>query len=90
MSGIQDIACALCEIRDPAQMQRFLQEILTPAEMRDLALRWELMTKLDRGVAQRQIASELGVSLCKITRGAKILKSEGSICKQLLSGRRTS
>ena len=69
-------------------MRRFLEEILTPAERKDLALRWELMRMLMDGISQRQIAEELGVSLCKITRGAKILKQNDSISKQhLMSGR---
>ena len=69
-------------------MRRFLEEILTPAERKDLALRWELMRRLMDGDAQRQIAEELGVSLCKITRGARILKQTDSVSKQHLMSRR--
>ena len=75
-------------MRDTDQMRRFLEEIMTPAERKDLALRWELMRMLMDGVPQRQIAEELGVSLCKITRGAKILKQNDSISKQHLMSRR--
>jgi TrpR family trp operon transcriptional repressor len=42
---------------------------------------------LMEGVPQRQIADELGVSLCKITRGAKILKQIDSVSKQHLMSR---
>ncbi len=69
-------------------MQRFLEEMLTPAERKDLALRWALMQRLMDGVPQRHIAEELGVSLCKITRGAKILKQNDSISKHHLMSRR--
>jgi len=86
---MEDICSALCSIKDPEQMQRFLEEILTPAERKDLALRWELMRMLMEGVPQRQIADELGVSLCKITRGARILKQVGSISKQHFMSRST-
>jgi TrpR family trp operon transcriptional repressor len=70
-------------------MDRFLSEILTPAELHDLALRWELMNKLSQGDSQRQIASELGISLCKITRGAKILKDMQSISRKFLAEKKS-
>ena len=65
-------------------MHRFLAEVLTPSERRDLTLRWELMRRLKQGVPQRQIARDLGISLCKITRGAKILKEEHSVSNRYL------
>ena len=74
ISGIDGLITALCGISEPLKMQNFLREILTPSEYYDLALRWELMERLQEGDTQRQIASDLGISLCKITRGAKILK----------------
>ena len=66
-------------------MERFLGEILTPAERHDLTLRWELMRRLNLGTSQRQIASDLKISLCKITRGAKVLKNSESISRKLLA-----
>jgi TrpR family trp operon transcriptional repressor len=87
-SYMEDICSVLCSMRDTDQMRRFLEEIMTPAERKDLALRWELMRMLMDGVPQRQIAEELGVSLCKITRGAKILKQNDSVSKQQLMSRR--
>lgn len=70
-------------ITDPGAMSRFFDEVFTPAERRDLALRWELMRRLHRGDPQRKIAAELGISLCKITRGSRVLK-EGSVSRQWL------
>ena len=83
--SLADISSVLCGVSDPDQMQEFLTEILTPSECRDLALRWELMRRLKKGIPQRQIAAELGISLCKITRGAKILKQDHSISKHYLN-----
>ena len=65
-------------------MEAFLHEILTPTEFHDLAMRWELMQRLGQGHTQRQIAADLGVSLCKITRGARILKRKEAVSKQYL------
>ncbi|MCE5186975.1 MAG: trp operon repressor [Planctomycetaceae bacterium] len=83
-SGYVSVVKALCDITDSKKMQSFLEEILTPAERRDLALRWDLMKRLKAGTSQRQIASELGISLCKITRGAKVLKNSESISNSYL------
>jgi TrpR family trp operon transcriptional repressor len=84
MPGLIEISSVLCEICDPEEMTEFLKEILTPAECKDLSLRWRLMQMLSEGTTQRKIAAELGISLCKITRGAKILKKEKSLSKLYL------
>ena len=75
---------ALQSISSEKEMSQFLQEILTEAELRDIELRWKLMEKLRAGDTQRHIAQELGVSLCKVTRGNKILKNTNSISSRLL------
>nr|MBN2278107.1 transcriptional regulator [candidate division Zixibacteria bacterium] len=87
MSTANEIIRVLCEIDDFATMKRFLSEILTPVEIRDVALRWRLMNMLHDRVPQRKIASELGISLCKITRGSRVLKTRGSVSKRILDQR---
>lgn len=79
------LARALAALDTPEDAAAFLAEILTEAELRDVALRWELMELLAQGVPQRQIAARLGVSLCKITRGARILKAPRSVSARVLS-----
>lgn len=86
-SGINGLIMALCQIREPENMESFLQEILTPAEFHDLTKRWELMERLQEGHTQRQIAADLGVSLCKITRGAKILKRKEAVSRIFLKSK---
>ncbi len=51
-----------------------LYALLTAREREKIALRWKLVELLERGMTQRAIAAELGVSLCKITRGSRELK----------------
>ncbi len=85
MPELYELAGYIAKIEDGETVRQFLDEILTPAEKNTLALRWQLMKKLKQGIPQRQIASDLGISLCKITRGSKILKSENSITNMLLS-----
>lgn len=73
------LARTLADLKQPAAIERFLLEVMTPGEVHDLGLRWELVELLVEGVSQRQIASRLGISLCKITRGAKILKKKNGV-----------
>ena len=81
------LAQAIAARKQPAVIERFLLELLTPGEAHDLALRWELVELLVAGVSQRQIASRLGISLCKITRGAKILKKRnGAVANSFTGG----
>ena len=87
MNSKNSFVSVLCQISNPHEMSSLLEEILTPHEQHDLSLRWQLMQELYDGKAQRQIASELGISLCKITRGAKVLKNPKSTSLKILSTR---
>lgn len=84
MKEISNIADIMLLIKDAGEMTQFLNEILTDNERRDLVMRWELMSELYNGKPQRAIAADLGISLCRITRGARILKSGNSIVEKLL------
>jgi len=87
MSAFKEITQILSEITKPEDVEKFLNEILTENERKDLSLRWDLMRKLHDGIPQRAISSELGISLCKITRGSKILKSGDSIINKILNSK---
>jgi TrpR family trp operon transcriptional repressor len=71
-------------IRDHKEMISFFQEIFTPKEISDLTLRWQLLKELYEGNTQRSIAGRHHISLCKITRGSKILKGEQSTARKIL------
>ena len=87
MSDMDELVGIFAEITSPRQMMKFMQEMLTASELRDLSLRWELMKRLHRKVPQRKIAADLHISLCKITRGAKVLKNRNSISRKILAGK---
>ncbi len=61
-----------------------LKELLTEKEYSDLILRWRLLERLYLGQSQRKIGSDLKISLCKITRGSKLLKDKHSVCRKYL------
>ena len=84
MKDRDKIVDVFCRISDPVEMNRFLGEILTEAERHDLSLRWKLMEMIEGGMSQREVAAKLGISLCKITRGSRVLKKHGSACRALI------
>jgi TrpR family trp operon transcriptional repressor len=79
-----DLIRIFVRIADEKTMRKFLGEILTRSEITDLTLRWKLMKMLKSKIPQRKIASELGISLCKITRGAKVLKDPGAVANRYI------
>ena len=81
----QELIDVFARIQDTGQMRQFFEEIFTPKERKDLALRWKLMKMLKSGMPQRKIASQLGISLCKITRGSKIIRNPGSVTNQIMT-----
>lgn len=84
MDDARRLAEVFAGIEDPLRMAAFFAEIFTPAEIDDLVLRWRLLEMLYSGRSQRDIASELGISLCKITRGSRILRRGGSVTESIL------
>jgi TrpR family transcriptional regulator, trp operon repressor len=74
----------LASISSESETQKFLEEALTKNECLDLALRWHLLEMLSQGVPQRRIAEQLGVSLCKITRGSRLMKDDASVVSSKL------
>lgn len=81
----EEVVEVLAGISDVTRMTKILEELLTPAERDTLATRWTLLRELADGIPQREIASHLGISLCKITRGSKLLKDENSVVAELLN-----
>ena len=81
--NIKEIATLLTKMSSKDGFS-FLLEILTPAEISTLSKRWRILKMLNEGFSQREIAKELQVSLCKVTRGAKILKDTDAICSKVI------
>lgn len=61
---------------DKRFMAEFLLDILTPAEFEDLALRWQIVKKLNEGDTHREIAGELGLGISTVTRGSRELRNK--------------
>jgi len=81
---LKELATALSICDDRELIEEFLDSLFTPAEVKEMGKRWALVRLLDHGMSQRNIAKELGLSLCKITRGSKELQKENSPFRRLI------
>ncbi len=81
----KELAAAFASLSNPKDVERAFVDFLTPAEQRDLYSRWLIFKMLEDGVTQREISQKLGVSLCKITRGSRFLKSSKTIVRRMLA-----
>jgi len=73
----KDPAKALTTVKTAEEMERFLVDLCTPAELRALAERWHVAQILDAGEqSYREINALTGVSTTTIGRVARFLKDE--------------
>ena len=82
--NLADLARVLSKAGTSSLIEEFLRCLLTPAEIADIAGRWALVKALRQKIPQREIAKDLGVSLCKITRGSRELKKPNSAFVRML------
>lgn len=82
--SLEQLSKTLAVTEDPELIREFLDSILTPNEISEVASRWALVLQIYEGKSQRKISEELGLSLCKITRGSKELKKENSPFRKMI------
>lgn len=83
-NALSELSEALAEINDKELIKEFLECILTASEIGEVTSRWSLVRRINNGQTQRGIAQDLGLSLCKITRGSKELKKDDSAFKRVI------
>ncbi len=81
---MKEMSRTLAAAQDPRLIEDFLYSLFTKSEADEIAKRWALVKSLAAGTPQRQIAQDLGLSLCKITRGSRELKKPGSAFRRML------
>ena len=73
----QQLVQALQSTKDAAEMERFLVDLCTPAELRAISERWYVAKLLDKGgMSYREINAQTGVSTTTIGRVARFLNEE--------------
>lgn len=80
-----ELVKTLAKCGDASLIDDFLRALLTPSEVSEVANRWAIVRCLEGGMSQRNIAKELGLSLCNITRGSKEMKKENSAFVAMLN-----
>ena len=74
-----DLCSALLTPESASEMERLLQDLCTPAEIRTLAERWHVARLLDgTGLSYREIHDATGVSTTTVVRVARFLREEGN------------
>ena len=76
--NLKEMAHTLAGEKDSSLIEDFLYCLLIKAEIAEIAGRWALVKALQQKKSQREIAKDLGISLCKITRGSRELKKPNS------------
>ncbi len=84
MDSFKELIGVFAGVKDHETMVRLFREMFTEKELSDITLRWKLLKDLHRGDTQRSIALRHKISLCKITRGSKLLKDPHSVIGRLL------
>lgn len=83
--AFKELVLALSRTDDSELIEDFLKSLLTDNEINEVSSRWALVKLIDSGVTQRQISRDLGLSLCKITRGSRELKKDDSSFLRMLN-----
>jgi TrpR family trp operon transcriptional repressor len=81
--NLAELTNVLAGSGDPDFIRELLRCLLTQGEIADIAARWALVKALKRKIPQREIAKDLGISLCKIVRGSRELKKPGSAFQKI-------
>ena len=71
---IDELTEATAKIGDKKMALAFLQNILTPQELEEIAKRLQIFKMLMKGTPQRLIAQKLGVSIGTVSRGSRELQ----------------
>lgn len=84
VNNLSEMSKTLAAAQDSKLIEEFLYSLFTKSEADEIAKRWALVKDLASGIPQRQIAQNLGLSLCKITRGSRELKKPDSAFRRML------
>jgi TrpR-related protein YerC/YecD len=72
-TDVDELIAALLRLGDEDEAARFLRDLCTLGELRDLAQRWAVVRRLDAGEHYAAISRETGASTATITRIASWL-----------------
>lgn len=69
---------------DKTLLKAFFQDILTPAEYKELGVRWQIVKQLAVGKSHRDVAKDLHTAVATVARGSReLLDKEGGFHQAL-------
>jgi TrpR-related protein YerC/YecD len=71
---LRALATATAALRDPDEAVRFLRDLCTIGELKELGQRWHVARLLDEGVSYHEISERTGASSATISRVAQWLR----------------
>jgi len=74
LNNFRELCSLFSSVKTDEEARLLLLDILTPQEQESLSERWQLIKLLHSGMSQRDIATKLGISISKVTRGSRQLK----------------
>jgi TrpR-related protein YerC/YecD len=66
--GTRELCEALLRLETVEEAERFLRDLCTVGELRDMAQRWEVVRLLDAGMHYAEVSRRTGASTATITR----------------------
>ncbi len=69
--------------KDEKILKSFLSEVLTEKEYAEIVRRFEILTRLIDGEAQRTIATDLGLGIATVTRGSHVVAKGAKAFKKV-------
>jgi len=65
---------AILLLKTEEEVANFCRDLMTEPEIEEFASRWEVAQKLAKGLSQRNVSAETGVSIATVTRVNQWLK----------------
>lgn len=72
--GLKLLTDTLWQIKDKKDLAGVVEDLLSPGEITEIADRILILKMLKKGVAQREIAEKLGISITTVSRGSRLLQ----------------
>lgn len=74
--NVNELFTVLLELKTTAEARKFLRDLLTEAEIKEFANRWQVVRMLDKKVPYETITKQTGMSSTTIARIAKWLNGK--------------
>lgn len=68
--AMKELFVAIAKLDNPAECKKFLRDLCTFSELNDMAERWQVAKKVQKGIPYREIAKTTGASTATVTRVA--------------------